>query len=186
MSDPSRGQRQQHAKTQPPPAEKFAPPAEPPPAEPRHSSTETQRETQQAEIQAAAETARATARQPALAMEALIATAGANGERNIAIEWIPVPMPNAVPVRFNVRTASGNPLEVVLEQLAYRRSHEGTGAVQTSITPVAPIGTPGRVIARDIATGEIVIQPWKWRQLGGGGGGGGFFEWLKQLFWKSS
>ena len=106
---------------------------------------------------------------PAVSMGEKKVTAGRAGERNIAIQWISTPVGNHMSARFNVTTAAGNPLEVTIGQLEYRRVFTGEGTVATAVVPVAPIGTAGKLIARDVATGEIAEQPWKWYLIGGGG-----------------
>jgi hypothetical protein len=94
---------------------------------------------------------------------------------------VPVPVGHAVPVYFNLGTRPENELEVILEQLSYRRVHNGKGKVTTQLIPIEPIGTKGRIVVRDLTTGEIVELPWMWRRAG-------FFIWtfLKGLFLKSS
>ena len=174
MSESSHGQRQHPPPSEAPPSERFTPPSV--------GDQASESTTHSAEATAAAHARETTARESSLSLESPIVTAGVNGERNIMIEWIDVPMSNALSCRFIVKTIAGNALDVVMEQQTYRRTHEGTAIVTTSVVPVAPHGTLGRVIARDVATGEAVIQPWRWRwrnvRLG-------FFERLKRLFWKS-
>lgn len=116
-----------------------------------------------------------------MGLEEARVTAGKDGARNISIQKIPVPLPNAVPCRFTVTTAAGNTLEVSLEQKSYRKSYQGTSSVQTDITPVAPIGTQGRLVARDLTTGETAEQPWIWHRLGAGGWPG-LWVMIKRLF----
>ena len=113
-------------------------------------------------------------------------TAGRSGERNILIEKFWVQVGNAFPCGFNVKTLAGNNLEVTLEQLSYKKPHYGTGKLTTTIIPVVPIGTKGRVIVHDTTTGEIAEQPWTWHLLGGGGIGsfGGIWSFIKRLLWK--
>jgi hypothetical protein len=105
---------------------------------------------------------------PAMNVAPQKVTAGRAGERNIVVEKISVPVGNNIPCRFNVTTRSGNELEVQLEQTVYRKSFTGQGKVMTSVIPVAPIGTKGKLTARDLTTGEIVEQPWTWHLLSGG------------------
>lgn len=119
-------------------------------------------------------------RQSDMGLEEAIVTAGKDGARNIAVRWIQVPLPNAVPCRFAVTTAAGNALEVSMEQKSYRKSYQGTTSVQTDITPVAPIGTKGLLTVHDLITGETLEQPWTWRS--GVGGGSGLWALLKRLF----
>ena len=126
------------------------------------------------------EASSAKQRQSDMGLEDVQVTAGKDGACNISIQKIPVPLPNAIPCRFTVMTARGNALEVSLEQKSYRKSYQGTSSVQTDITPVAPVGTKGRVTVRDLTTGETAEQPWIWRA--GAGGWSGFWELIKRLF----
>ena len=115
-----------------------------------------------------------------LGLEEAKATPGKDGASNIQVKWIEVPLPHAVPCRFAVSTTTGNALEVSMEQLSYRKSYSGTSSLQTDVTPVAPIGTKGLLTVRDVTTGELLEQPWKWRSRGGGMAG--LWELLKRLF----
>ena len=126
-------------------------------------------------------------------LEEVKARAGASGERNIVIQWTPTTPIDGSPwyktaytAGFDVKTAFGNGLEVTLEQLQYRRVHNGTAALRTSLIPAAPLGTKGRVIARDVATGEVMEQPWTWHSLGGDGSGllSGLWNAIKRLIWN--
>ena len=67
-----------------------------------------------------------------------------------------------------------------MEQKSYRKIYQGTSSVQTDITPVAPIGTKGKLTVRDLTTGETVEQPWTWRAVAGGWSG--LWELIKRLF----
>lgn len=111
-------------------------------------------------------------------------TAGKAGERNISIQWIDVWVGGSKSSRFAVKTAPDNGLEVVCEQASYKKAYAGTGLVNTQTTPVAPVGTRGKVTARDTATGETREQPWIWYNMGGWSGGPGLWETLKRLVWK--
>ena len=126
------------------------------------------------------EASSAQQRQSDMGLEEAQVTAGKDGALNIRVEKIPVPLPNAVPCRFAVTTAAGNALEVSMEQKSYRKSYQGTSSVQTDITPVAPIGTKGKLTVRDLTTGETVEQPWMWHNVGGGWSG--LWGMLKRLF----
>lgn len=112
-----------------------------------------------------------------MALEEAQVAAGKDGARNIGIQWIDVHLPNGKACRFVVTTTAGNALEVIMEQKSYNKSYHGTSSVATGITPVAPHGTRGRLIVKDLATGETVEQPWIWRS-----GAGGLWELLKRLF----
>src|SRR5262245_34720824 len=87
---------------------------------------------------------------PAMQKEQQKVTAGRAGERNITVEWIPVPIDIHVSARFICKTLSGNTLEVTMEQNFYKNAYSGQGAVATTFVPVAPIGTKGKLIVRDI------------------------------------
>lgn len=108
-------------------------------------------------------------------------TVGKDGACNIAIQKIPVPLPNAIPCRFTVTTAAGNALEVSMEQKSYRKSYQGTSSVQTDVTPIAPIGTQGKLLVRDLTTGETAEQPWTWHRVGAGGWSG-IWQLIRRLF----
>ena len=88
-----------------------------------------------------------------------------------------------ISARFNVKTLAGNGLEVTLEQSQYKKTFAGQGTVATTVIPVAPIGTTGKLIVRDVTTGEIAEQPWKWRLIGKWSGGKGMGLWalIKRL-----
>jgi hypothetical protein len=94
-------------------------------------------------------------------------------------------MPYGYSAHFIVKTAPGNTLEVTMQQLGYKKNFTGTGAVQTQLIPLAPIGTKGKVMARDTTTGETYEQPWTWI-LTGGFGGLGLWAMIKKLFVKSA
>lgn len=114
----------------------------------------------------------------------LTVVAGAGGARNITIDWIAVPVGNDLPCRFNVKTLAGHGLEVVVEQLAYKRDYVGTGAVSTQVIPVAPTGTMGNIVVRDTTTGERAETPWKWRRLGSSSPFSRALHAIKRLIWK--
>ena len=130
--------------------------------------------------QTAAATSTKGKKAPGLEMEPAIATAGRSGELNITIEKFWVEVDGNLPAGFNVSTREGHGLDVRLEQLLYRRAYTGTGALQTGLTPVAPIGTKGKIVVTDTTTGETLEQPWTWRSRGS------FSLWqrIKRLFWK--
>ena len=102
---------------------------------------------------------------PAVQLEHATATAGANDERNIAIRWIDVWIGNAKPVRFVVTTATGNALELGIEQGHYTRSYSGKTTINSDVMPIAPIGTRFMIVARDLTTGELVEQAGVWRNM---------------------
>ncbi len=122
---------------------------------------------------------------PGISVGELKATAGHAGARNLTLEWIDVWVGNNRPCRFNVRTLSGNGLEVTLEQLVYRKTFAGTGAVSTPVIPVVPIGTKGKLTARDTTTQETLEQPWTWVRLGGLGLLSRLWNAVKRSIWRS-
>lgn len=126
------------------------------------------------------EASSARQRQSDMGLEEAQVTAGKDGACSIRVEKIPVPLPHAVPCRFAITTAAGNALEVSMEQKSYRKSYQGTSSLQTDITPVAPIGTQGKLTVRDLTTGETVEQPWTWHAVAGGWPG--LWALLKRLF----
>jgi hypothetical protein len=102
---------------------------------------------------------------PAVEVTERTATAGRAGEKNIEIEWVPVRVGNDLPVFWNVRTSSGNALEVTVEQKVYNRAYTGNGSVKTHVIPVAPIGTPLKISVRDVTTGETREEKGVWKSL---------------------
>jgi hypothetical protein len=95
--------------------------------------------------------------------------AGHEGERNLAVEAWSASIGNTPSVGFTVRTLAENPLEIIIEQLAYKKTYSGTGTVTTQLVPVACTGTTGKLIVRDTVTGETHEQPWTWMSLGEAG-----------------
>jgi hypothetical protein len=120
-------------------------------------------------------------KQPGLELDAVIVTT-AVPEPSVTIEKFWVEVDGHLPCGFDVTTRPEHGLEVVIEQLAYRKVYTGTGTLKTGLTPIVPIGTKGRIIARDTTTGETVEQPWTWRPLRGSGGG--LWQLIKKLLWK--
>jgi hypothetical protein len=105
----------------------------------------------------------------------------ATAEPSVTIEKFWVDVDGNLPSGFDVRTRDGHGLEVVMEQKAYRKVFTGAGSLRTGLTPLAPIGTPGRIIARDVATGETIEQAWTWQVIGGSGG---LWQTIKRLLWN--
>jgi len=122
-----------------------------------------------------------------LRLEAPKVTAGTGGARNITFEKYWVNVSNNFPCGFDVKTLANNDLEVTMQQLSYRRTYNGRGGLRTQVCPVAPIGTPGKVIAHDTTTGEIVEQPWVWHLIGGSSSSLFSLLWnaIKRAIWPS-
>jgi hypothetical protein len=127
-------------------------------------------------------TATATNKAPGLQMEKAVVTAGRAGEKNITIEKFWVEVDGHLPAGFVVGTREGHGLEVLLEQRAYRKPYAGTGSLKTGLTPIATIGTKGRILVTDTTTGETLEQPWTWRSRGGVAAG--LWQFIKRLLWK--
>lgn len=118
-----------------------------------------------------------------LDLEEAIVTAGRAGARNITIEKFWVEVEGHWPAAFNVASLDSHGLEVVMEQLSYRKAQVGTGALKTGLTPIAPIGTKGRILVKDVATGETLEQPWTWHLIRGGFFSG-LWKAIKKMLWK--
>lgn len=119
-------------------------------------------------------------RKPGLQMSAAVITAGRDGERHMRIEQFWVEVDGHLPAGFNVETLPEHALEVLMEQQSYRKTFNGTGSVQTGLTPLAPLGTKGVLMAWDLATGETIEQPWTWHPRSRGGG---LWQMIKRLLW---
>ena len=113
-----------------------------------------------------------------------VATKGRAAESNISIKWIDVWIGNMKPCRFDVTTAEGHALEVIVEQLAYRKIYTGTTSISTQPVPTAAAGTRLKVIARDLTTGEVLEQPGYWYDMGAGGFFASLWKTIKSLFWN--
>jgi hypothetical protein len=123
---------------------------------------------------------------PAFKAEPEKVSLGKAATRTLGIEWIPTPIPwpeggTAGSVRFKITSSGGASMEAQLQQLSYNRTESGQGSIMTSVVPAAPIGTRGKLVARDPATGETVEQPWVWVRLGGGGWS--LWDMIKRLIW---
>ena len=145
--------------------------------QPRSASTSQPRTADQPALQ---DTSSEKQRQTDMALDEATVMAGRDGALNIKVQWIRVSLPHADPCKFAVTTAVGNALEVSMEQRSYHRSYQGTSSVMTDITPVAPLGTKGKLTVHDLTTGETLEQPWTWRSRAGGLFG--LWELLKRLF----
>lgn len=178
----------------PRPAEKAQQQA-PDPPQPRQAAAA--QPAQQAEAQAAArpaapdisavsvpEVAAQASQQLAFKAGQTQVTLGRSGEHNLAVEWIDVNLVTYMSARFDVKTSPENALEIQIEQDAYKKTYRGNGSVSTTVLPGAPVGTIGKLTARDTTTGEMLEVPWTWYNMGGGRGPG-LLAILKRLIWKS-
>lgn len=112
-----------------------------------------------------------------------VKTAGKNGESNITVEWYWTQIGNAFPCGWVIGTAEGNGLEITAYQLSYEKSYSGTTSLKTSLIPVAPIGTTGKVDVIDTTTGEKREIKFIWR--GDPGFLGMLWGLIRKLFTKS-
>lgn len=123
--------------------------------------------------------------QSGMAQEEATVTAGQAGERNLQIEWIDVPLgPNWTSAQFQVRSLPGHRLEGQAEQLSYTKKYTGEGQLLTEAIPMAAHGTRGKLVVRDLDTGEVLEQPWIWHTWGGGGLLAWLFGLIRKLFAK--
>jgi hypothetical protein len=121
---------------------------------------------------------------PGIKIGEVTAIAGRMGERNLTIQWIDVWIGNNKPCRFIVNTRAEHGLEVHVEQAAYQKMYTGTGSVSTLVIPVVPIGTKGKLMARDSTTGETSELPWVWVSLGGLGFFARLWAAIKRSLWN--
>ena len=110
-------------------------------------------------------------------------TLGRAGEHNLALKWIDVDLATCMSARFDVVTATGNMLEIQIEQSLYKKNYSGSGSISTTVLPAAPAGTTGKLTARDTTTGEMLEVPWIWYNMGGRGLN--LWAMIKRLMWKS-
>ena len=93
-------------------------------------------------------------------------TALPNNDSSLACEWRPVDLGLNRSCGCTITTTAGHALTVTIEQPPYQRTLQGTGPVVAAAIPVAPLGTEGRLIARDDTTGAIAEFIWRWQPLG--------------------
>ena len=85
------------------------------------------------------------------------------GDGSIGVAWRPIQLGPAQSYGCTVTGASNGALAVTIEQGAYQKTSSGTGSVDIAAIPVAAIGTSGRLVASDRATGASVRFEWQWR-----------------------
>lgn len=109
-------------------------------------------------------------------------TQGRAGEKNLSYRWIDVPCGEYDSARFEVKSSSGGAIDVEVQQELYKKTYSGTGVVSTQPVPSAPMGTKGKMTARDAATGEMLEVPFFWYDRGRAS----FSLWqlIKRLIWK--
>lgn len=90
---------------------------------------------------------------------------GAGGARNISYQWIDVWLPGGKPMYIIVNTLPDHELQVMIEQNSWKKNYVARGNIKTDVVPIAPIGTRGKLVAKDAATGEEHTVNFIWRQI---------------------
>ena len=99
--------------------------------------------------------------------EQAVVVEGAGGAKNLTTQWVDVWLPGGKPMYIIVNTLPGNDLAVSIQQRSWKKSYVGKGRVQTDVTPIAPIGTQGHLIAKDTTTGEELTVKFHWGSISG-------------------
>lgn len=61
-----------------------------------------------------------------------------------------------------VKTLPANELSVMIEQHGWKKTYSAKGRVETDVAPLAPVGTTGQLIVRDMTTGEELTVKYRW------------------------
>lgn len=104
---------------------------------------------------------------PGLESVEVTVVAGKTGEKNLAHQWVDVWLPGGKPMYIIVTTRPEHELQVMIEQRSWKKNYTARGRVQTDVTPIAPVGTTGKLIAKDLATGEELTVSFVWHWLVG-------------------
>jgi len=168
------------------------PPAQPPPQQQRPPPAQQQRPPQQQQQQKArdqtrereqtkardrddsagkfrdAEVSAEAAQDKGIAVENETRVEGTNGASNLATQWVDVWLPDGKPMYIIVTTLPDHDLSVSIEQKSWRKNYAAKGRVQTDVVPIAPIGTTGKLVAKDTTTGEELTVNFHWGPMGGG------------------
>ena len=110
---------------------------------------------------------------------------GTGGARNLAYEWVDVWLPGGKPMYIIVKTLPENDLQVAIEQRSWKKSYAAKGRVQTDVTPIAPIGTTGKLVAKDTTTGEELTVNFHWGPISGPSLLARLLKFVKGLFTNS-
>ena len=114
--------------------------------------------------------------------EEQIVVAGAGGAKNLNYQWVDVWLPGGKPMYIVVNTLAGNDLNVMIEQRSWKKTYSAKGRVQTDVTPIAPIGTQGQLIAKDTTTGEELTVKFHWGPIKGPSLFARLMKFVKSLF----
>jgi hypothetical protein len=124
--------------------------------------------------------------QVALVAEETVVVEGAGGAKNLTTQWVDVWLPGGKPMYIIVNTLPGNDLAVHIEQHGWKKDYVAKGSVKTDVTPIAPIGTRGHLLAKDTTTGEELRVDFHWGPLGGPSLLARLIKLIKGLFTKPS
>jgi hypothetical protein len=113
------------------------------------------------------ESATKTESQVGIVTEETVVVEGAGGAKNLTTQWVDVWLPGGKPMYIIVGTLPSNDLQVSIEQRSWKKTYAAKGRVQTDIVPIAPIGTTGKLTARDATTGEEVTINFSWGPISG-------------------
>jgi hypothetical protein len=97
---------------------------------------------------------------------AIVPQASDGSDASLGLVWQPVQIESNRSCSCLVTAPAGHSLTVRVEQPPYDRTLQGTGQVNFALVPPAPIGTKGRLIARDETSGGLAEYTWEWREIG--------------------
>jgi hypothetical protein len=105
--------------------------------------------------------------QVGIVTEEAVVVEGAGGAKNLTTQWVDVWLPGGKPMYIIVSTLPTNDLQVSIEQRSWKKTYAAKGRVQTDIVPIAPVGTAGKLMARDATTGEELSVNFTWYSMSG-------------------
>jgi hypothetical protein len=108
-----------------------------------------------------------TQRQSTIEVQEETRVEGKGGAKNLATQWVDVWLPDGKPMYIIVTTLPEHDLQVSIEQRSWKKSYAAKGRVQTDVVPIAPIGTTGKLVAKDATTGEELTVNFHWYAMGG-------------------
>jgi hypothetical protein len=117
--------------------------------------------------------------------EEAVVVEGAGGAKNLTTQWVDVWLPGGKPMYIIVNTLPSNDLAVSIEQRSWKKSYAAKGRIQTDVTPIAPIGTQGKLVAKDTTTGEELTINFSWGPIAGPSLFARLIKLVKSLFTSS-
>lgn len=105
--------------------------------------------------------------QVGIVTEEAVVVEGAGGAKNLTTQWVDVWLPGGKPMYIVVGTLPNNDLQVSIEQRSWKKTYAAKGRVQTDVVPIAPVGTTGKLTARDATTGEELSVNFVWHPMSG-------------------